>query len=151
MTWTVRAATAGDLDALAAYEVEIARVSFGDDAVEDPAVHAGKLRRGLEKDPGGMVVADDGGRVVGWLWVAINENFLTRERYANFRSLAVDTTHPDEAAIADALMRRALDRAREEGARYITGKVSVDNVPMRALYAKYAFAPAHLTMQRALP
>lgn len=151
MTWTLRPAAAGDLDALATFEVEISRVSFGDDAIDDPAVHVRKLERGLEKAPEGMTVAADGGRVVGWVWIAINENFLTRERYANFRSLAVDTAHPDASAIADALLRHGLEWSSAEGARYIVGRVAVDNVGMRVLYQKYAFTPAHLTMQRPLP
>jgi GNAT superfamily N-acetyltransferase len=153
MTWTLRAARADDVDAIAGYEVEIARISFGDDAVDDPAVHARKLERGLEKSPGGMVVADDddGGRVVGWLWMAVNQNFLTGERYANFRSLAVDPAYADASAVAEALLERGLAYATEEGAGYVVGKVAVGNVAMRVLYQKHAFAPAHLTMQRSLP
>ena len=37
--YTVRGAREDDLDAIAAFEAEIARVSFGDEAIEDVALH----------------------------------------------------------------------------------------------------------------
>jgi ribosomal protein S18 acetylase RimI-like enzyme len=142
----VREAREPDLDALAAFEVAIAEVSFGEDAVTDPAVHRKKLAKALERDRASMFVAEDhGGRPAGWLWLAINTNFLTGARYANFRSLAVA---PDAApGIAEALLDHALAYARELGVTEVVGRVHVDNHRMRVLYRKYGFAPAFLTMR----
>lgn len=146
MPVAVRLAETGDLAALAAFEVRIAEISFGDDAVSDPDVHRKKLAKAMERDRAGMFVADDGGdRVAGWLWLAINTNFLTGQRYANFRSLAIA---PDAAAgTAEALLDHALSYARQQRVTEVVGRVHVDNAPMRVLYRKYGFAPAFLTMR----
>jgi predicted methyltransferase/L-amino acid N-acyltransferase YncA len=142
----VRLAETRDLPALADFEVRIAEVSFGEDAVTDPEVHHAKLAKALGRDRDGMLVAEDEhGRVVGWLWLAVNTNFLTGQRYANFRSLAVA---PDAAPrTAESLLDRALSYARHQGVTEVVGRVHVDNAPMRVLYRKYGFRPAHLTMR----
>src|SRR5438477_1810462 len=100
--YIVRHPEAGDLDALAQFEIEIARISFPDDPVVDPEVHRKKLAKALERDREGMFVAEDvaSGKVVGWLWVALNTNFLTGEQYATFRSLAMEHG-PNSAEVAD--------------------------------------------------
>lgn len=146
MTPVVRLAEPRDLPELAAFEVRIAEVSFGEDAVSDPAVQHKKLAKAMARDRESMFVADDGrGRLAGWLWLAINTNFLTGARYANFRSLAVA---PDAApGTAEALLDHALPYARERGVTEVVGRVHVDNAPMRVLYRRYGFEPAFLTMR----
>ena len=88
--YTVRHPEAADLDALVQFEIDIARISFPDDPVVDPEVHRKKLQKALERDREGMFVAVEAetGRPAGWLWVALNTNFLTGESYANFRSIS---------------------------------------------------------------
>jgi ribosomal protein S18 acetylase RimI-like enzyme len=142
----VRLAEPRDLPSLAAFEVRIAEVSFGEDAVSDPDVHHKKLAKAMDRDRAGMFVVDGGaGRLDGWLWLAINTNFLTGARYANFRSLAIA---PDAApGTAEALLDHALAYARHCGVTEVVGRVHVDNAPMRVLYRKYGFEPAFLTMR----
>jgi ribosomal protein S18 acetylase RimI-like enzyme len=147
----VRPATGPDLDELAAFEVEIARVSFGDDAVDDPAVHRAKLARALTRDPDTMfVAAGPAGEVVGFAWFAVNTNFLTGQRYLNFRSLAVKPGWEGSGA-GDALVERGTAFARQHGLTEITGKVHVDNHPMRVLYRRAGYTPVTLTMRLRLP
>ena len=145
--FTIRLAAERDLDDLAAFEVVIAEVSFGDQAVTDPAVHRGKLEKALVRDPGSLFVAADAqDRPIGWLWLASNTNFLTQERYANLRSLAVSPgEHSSE--VGEALLRRGIRYAREHGLTEITGKVHVDNYVMRMLYRKVGLEPTFLTMR----
>ena len=81
--------------------------------VTDPETHRKRLAKGLEARP--RLRLGRGGREsdepVGWLWMAINTNFLTQERYGNLRSLAVsDGSRGAEAA--DALLDAALAFAR---------------------------------------
>src|SRR3954451_3198973 len=114
--YAVRNATEGDLDALAQFEIAIARISFPDDPVVDPDVHKKKLLKALGRDKEGMFVAEDRdtSEVVGWLWVALNSNFLTGDQYANFRSLA--TTQGEESAeIAETLFAHGIEYARNHG------------------------------------
>jgi L-amino acid N-acyltransferase YncA len=146
MPTPVRLAEPQDLPDLAAFEVRIAEVSFGEDAVSDFDVHHKKLAKALERDRASMFVTDgEDGRVSGWLWLAINTNFLTGARYANFRSLAVAPGSP--AGTAEALLEHALAYARGQHVTEVVGRVHVDNLPMRTLYRKYGFTPAFLTMR----
>ena len=45
--YLVRPAGEGDLDAIAAFEVQIAQVSFGDEAISDPAFHRRRVAAAL--------------------------------------------------------------------------------------------------------
>jgi GNAT superfamily N-acetyltransferase len=149
--YTVRQPGVEDIDALVRFEIDIARISFPDDPVVDPDVHRKKLQKALERDREGMFVAEDRetGHVEGWLWVALNSNFLTGEKYANFRSLAT-TQGPNSAQVAELLFSRGIDYAQQNGVTEITGKVHVSNVPMRVIYKKFGFKAEHLTMRKGL-
>jgi len=145
---TVRQAEERDLDALAGFEVAIARVSFPDDAIVDPAVHRRRLAKAMERDRAGMLVAEraPAGAVVGWLWVSLNSNFTTGEPYAQFRSLAV-APGEEGRGVAEELFRGGLAHVREHGVAQVVGRVHVSNVPMRLVYRAFGFEPQHLTMR----
>src|SRR4029079_7682100 len=104
----IRAAEAADLPAIVAFEIAIARITFPRDPIVDPAVHEKKLRKALERGEPGMFVLERSGQAVGWLWVYLNTNFLTDERYATFRSLAVADTEPDAPALAEQLFAHGI-------------------------------------------
>jgi ribosomal protein S18 acetylase RimI-like enzyme len=142
----VRQATPADLPVIVQFEIEIARISFPEDPVTDPDVHRKKLRKAMEKNPDGMFVVEADGRVVGWLWITINTNFTTGERYANFRSLALAPEWRGEE-LARSLVEFGIDYCRQRDAGWITGKVHVDNLPMRVLYRETGFHAKHLTME----
>ena len=150
MTYVVRAARESDLDALARFEADIARVSFGDDAVVDLDVHRKKLTKAMEKDPRGMFAADAGHRVAGWLWVALNTNFVTGDRYANFRSLAIDEADRG-TDLPEMLLDAGLRFACDEGATEVTGRVHVANERMRMIYRKFGFEASYLVLRRKCP
>ena len=146
---TIRPATTGDLDALVEYEMEIARISFGDDAVTEPALHRKRITGSLGKPDEVTLVADRDGTVVGWVWLSGRTNSLTGDRYGNLRSLATSDV-PGRGAVAELLLDAALAAARERGVSEVVGKVHMRNVAMRAVYAKLGFAAEHLSMRRAL-
>lgn len=145
----VRPATAADLDDLVAYEIEIARISFGAEAVTDPELHRRRVSGSLGKPAEITLVADSGGAVVGWVWVSGRTNSLTGDRYGNFRSLATSDL-PGRGAVAEQLLAAALAAARAQGVSEVVGKVHMRNVAMRAVYAKLGFAAEHLSMRKAL-
>jgi ribosomal protein S18 acetylase RimI-like enzyme len=151
-SYVIRPAAERDLDALADFEVTIAKVSFDDEAVTDLAVHRGKLEKALVRDPDTLWVAasTDDDRPIGWLWLASNTNFLTQQKYANLRSLAV-SADADTEVIGEALLRKAVEYARDHGLTEITGKVHADNYGMRMLYRRVGLEPTHLTMRMRLP
>jgi ribosomal protein S18 acetylase RimI-like enzyme len=145
----VRDAGEADLDAIAGFEVEIARVSFGDEAIDDPALHRKRVAGALGK-PGEVtlvaVAAAAPAVPVGWAWLSGRTNSLTGARYGNFRSLAA-SPGPHRSEVAELLMHAVLRAAADAGYQHLTGKVHARNLGMRALYRKFGFEAAHLTME----
>jgi L-amino acid N-acyltransferase YncA len=148
--YLVREATADDLDAIAGFEVEIAHVSFGDEAVTDAGLHRRRVAGALGK-PGEITlvaVADAApGRPVGWAWLSGRTNSLTGARYGNFRSLAVADV-PGRSQVGELLLGAVLRAAAGAGLRQLTGKVHAGNLGMRALYRKFGFEATHVTMEK---
>jgi RimJ/RimL family protein N-acetyltransferase len=160
--FVVRPAREADLDAIAAFEIDIARASFGDEAIEDPALHRKRVAAALGK-PGevtlvavpaagdgeggtGSWAGGAGTEPVGWAWLSGRTNSLTGARYGNFRSLATADV-PGRGAVAELLMAAVLRAAGEAGYTHLTGKTHASNLGMRALYRKYGFEATHLTME----
>jgi L-amino acid N-acyltransferase YncA len=151
--YLVREATPDDLDAIAGFEVEIARVSFGDEAITDAGLHHRRVAGALGK-PGEItlvaVARDAPGRPVGWAWLSGRTNSLTGARYGNFRSLAVAEVD-GRSQIGEMLLAAVLQAAGDAGMRQLTGKVHARNLGMRALYRKFGFEATHVTMEKRVP
>jgi len=148
--YVIRPAAEDDLDAIVGYEIDIAVVSFGDEAITDPALHRKRVSGSLGK-PGEVtlvaVAADQPADLLGWAWLSARTNSLTGDRYGNFRSLAVSDV-PDRSHIGELLLAAVLAAADEAGMTLLTGKVHAANLGMRALYRKFGFTATHLTMER---
>jgi L-amino acid N-acyltransferase YncA len=146
----IRPASEADLDAIAAFEVEIARVSFGDDAITDAAFHRRRVAGALAK-PGEIMLIVVAARAptapLGWAWMSPRTNSLTGERYGNFRSLAV-AAGEERGPAGERLMAAILSAADEAGFTHLSGKVNAANLPMRALYRAFGFTATHLTMEK---
>ena len=145
----IRPAREEDLDAIAGFEIEIARVSFGDEAIEDAALHRKRVAAALGR-PGEVtlvaVAARDDGPPVGWAWLSGRTNSLTGDRYGNFRSLATADI-PGRSEVAELLMTAVMRAAGEAGYSRLTGKTHARNLGMRALYRKFGFEATHITME----
>jgi L-amino acid N-acyltransferase YncA len=146
----IRPAQEGDLEAIVGFEIEIAVISFADEAVTDPALHRRRVSGALGK-PGEVtlvaVAERDPGAVLGWAWLSGRTNSLTGAKYGNFRSLAVADV-PGRSLIGELLLGAVLAAADEGGLTSLTGKVHAGNLGMRALYRKFGFTATHLTMER---
>lgn len=148
--YLVRGATEPDLDAIAAFEVEIARVSFGSEAITDQAFHRRRVGAALGKPGEIMLVAADADAPdvpLGWAWMSARTNSLTGERYGNFRSLAVAATSA-RGTLGELLMAAVLGAAEEAGFTHLSGKVNAANLGMRSLYRAFGFTATHLTMEK---
>ncbi|WP_075779795.1 GNAT family N-acetyltransferase [Streptomyces acidiscabies] len=149
--YLTRQAAEPDLPAIGEFEAEIARVSFGEDAIDDPAVWSVRLGRAMEKNREGMIIAAaPDGAPVGWCWISINTNAMTGDRYANFRSLAVSPLD-NRADVAELLLTAGLEFCLANGIKEVTGRVHVGNLPMRTLYRQFGFDPTSLTMKLKFP
>jgi L-amino acid N-acyltransferase YncA len=148
--YVIREATADDLDAIARFEVEIAQVSFGDEAITDAGLHRKRVGGALGK-PGEitLVAAAEAapGEPVGWAWLSGRTNSLTGARYGNFRSLAVADV-PGRSQIGELLLAEVLRAADDAGLRQLSGKVHARNLGMRSLYRKFGFEATHVTMEK---
>ncbi len=148
--YLIRPATEADVEAIVGYEIEIAVISFADEAITDPALHRRRVTSALGK-PGEVTLVAVARQVpdepVGWAWLSARTNSLTGERYGNFRSLAVSGID-DRSLVGELLMAAVLDAADREGMTQVTGKVHAGNLGMRALYRKFGFTATHLTMER---
>jgi ribosomal protein S18 acetylase RimI-like enzyme len=149
MTYQIRPATEADLDRIAEFEIDIARISFAEDAIVDPALHRKRVGNALGKPGETTLVAVstmDPSRPLGWAWLTGRSNSLTGARYGNFRSLAV-AEHRDRAEIGELLLEAVLIEAQVAGLTELVGKVHAGNIGMRALYRKFGFEAMHLTMR----
>jgi GNAT superfamily N-acetyltransferase len=148
--YLARRAQAEDVEAIVAYEIDIAVVSFGDEAITDPVLHRKRVAGALGKPGEIMLVAAAEGAPdtpVGWAWVSARTNSLTGDRYGNFRSLAT-SDGPDRSRVGEVLMAAVLAAADDAGLSQLTGKVHAGNLGMRMLYRQYGFTATHLTMER---
>ena len=71
---------------------------------------------------------------------------VTGARYGNFRSLATADV-PGRGTIAELLMAAVVQAAAQAGYTHLTGKTHTSNLGMRALYRKFGFEAAHITME----
>jgi len=150
MKYLIRAATDNDIEAIVGYEIDIAVVSFGEEAVTDPALHRKRVTGALGK-PGEVMLIAAAGQApevpVGWAWLSARTNSLTGDRYGNFRSLATSDV-ADRSEIGELLLAAVVAAADDAGLTQLTGKVHASNVGMRTLYRKFGFVATHLTMER---
>ncbi len=148
--YLIRPASEADLDAIAAFEVQIARVSFGDEAITDAAFHRRRVAGALAR-PGEItliaVTAGAPGVPLGWAWMSARTNSLTGERYGNFRSLAV-ADGDGRGPVGELLMAAILGAADLAGFTHLSGKVNAANLGMRSLYRAFGFTATHLTMEK---
>jgi L-amino acid N-acyltransferase YncA len=148
--YRIRPATETDVDAIVGYEIDIAVISFADEAVTDPALHRKRVTAALGK-PGEITLvavrAQEPDVPVGWAWLSGRTNSLTGQRYGNFRSLAVSDI-PDRSHVGELLLAAVVEAADGGGMTNLTGKVHAANLGMRALYRKFGFTATHLTMER---
>jgi L-amino acid N-acyltransferase YncA len=146
----VRNAVDSDIEAIVAFEIDIAVVSFGDEAITDPALHRRRVTGALGK-PGEVtlvaVAAAEPDAPLGWAWLSGRTNSLTGAKYGNFRSLAVADV-PARPQLGELLLAEVLAAADAAGMSQLTGKVHAGNLGMRALYRKFGFTATHLTMER---
>jgi L-amino acid N-acyltransferase YncA len=147
--YLIRNAGQGDLDAIAGFEIEIAQVSFGAEAITDPALHRKRVSGALGK-PGEVTLIAAArqapGEPLGWAWMSPRANSLTGARYGNFRSLAVADV-PDRSLIGELLLAAVLRAADDAQFTQLTGKVHASNLGMRTLYRKFGFEATHVTME----
>lgn len=131
---------------MAAFECDIARISFPDDPVTDLSFHEQRLAKFVNDLKAGAFVAEDITSIIGWALVTQRENFATKERYGDFRSLYVVETHR-RSRVAAALMRAVLDFCVTSNLASVVGRTSFANDAMTSIYVAYGFKPKHISFE----
>jgi L-amino acid N-acyltransferase YncA len=142
----IRKITYEDTQTLAQFEKEIAIISFGDEAITDLDMHKKKIDKAIRVKSEGMFVITIEDEIYGWLWMDIKSNFLTNDKYVNFRSFYI-TKEGQKTDCAIKLMDHGMNFCKHKNVSAIVGKVHVKNVAMRMLYKRFNFEATHLTME----
>lgn len=147
--YSVRRLEEGDLAAVAAFEVEIAKISFPDDPIIDPEFHRQRLKKSVDRDGAFVAVELSSGQVVGWALVASRENYSSKERYADFKSLFIAPEHRGGALVFHC-MAAVEDFAERNGLVRITGRTAAANEGMKAVYERCGYKAVHIAYERSL-
>ena len=145
----LRRLTLADVPRIAEFEREIAVISFPEDPVTDLGFYERKLRATVDDARSDAIIAEIGGEIAGWAWLAERENFTTKERYGDLRSFYIAAPFRG-AAPALALMRALIERGREQGYARIVGRTAATNEAMQAVYALTGFTAKHVTYEMRL-
>jgi GNAT superfamily N-acetyltransferase len=128
---TTRTAQVSDAQAIAALTVQLGYETSGD-AVAD------RLTRLLARADQRFVVAEAGGRLVGWVHVQIAE-YVESGAFAVIGGLVVDRAHRREG-IGAALMAQAEAWAREQGCAVVRLWSSTSRAPAHKFYESLGYS-----------
>jgi ribosomal protein S18 acetylase RimI-like enzyme len=138
-----------DLEAVARFESEIAKISFPDDPITDLGFYVKKLRPLLTNAEAATFVAEDETGVVGWAYVSQRRNFITKERYADFHSIYVAPSQRGKGVVS-ALVEAVFDYCRGKKFDRVVFRTRASNEPMKAVLHRSGFVPAQIYYEKAL-
>lgn len=147
--YNIRLLQEEDFISVAEMEREIAIISYQDEAITDIDTHIRRIEKAYKKDKSGMLVAVEENKIIGWLWMDRKTNFLTEDVYINFRSFYIDDQYR-ETECSSQLLSKGIDYAKSINAKYIVGKVNINNIAMRSVYKANGFESKHITMELTL-
>jgi RimJ/RimL family protein N-acetyltransferase len=136
-----------DLEAVASYEREIAKISFPDDPITDLDFYIKKVRKLIDDRGAATFVAEAGGEVVGWAYVSKRQNFITKESYADFHSIFVSPSQRGTGT-AGKLVEAVFDYCRNEKLDRVVFRTRATNEPMKAVLARVGFVPTQIFYER---
>src|SRR3977135_2761900 len=102
-----------DIEIVASFERDIAKISFPDDPVTDLAFYMKKVGKLVDDRNAATFVAEDDSGVVGWAYVSKRQNFITKETYADFHSIFVSPSQRGTGT-ADRLAEAVFDFCRNQ-------------------------------------
>ena len=143
----LRKLDARDVELVASFEREIAKVSFPDDPITDIGFYVKKVGRLVDDRNVRAVVAEDDTGVVGWAYVSKRQNFITKEPYADFHSIFVGPSQRGSGA-AGKLVEAVFEFCRNEKLDRVVFRTRATNEPMKAVLARYGFIPTQIFYER---
>ena len=139
----------GDFPAVLEFEREIARLSFPDAPMLDAAFHRQKLEKAAESASDGLRVAVLGDEIVGWLWLKVEKDRTTGERFGYVKSIIVKLTHRHQGFGAR-LIKVAEEYFRGKGVRRVDLIVGADNYAACLFFEELGYEREHSTLRKVL-
>ena len=138
-----------DLETVAQFEREIARISFPDDPITDLGFYVKKLRPMITHGEAATFVAEDESGVVGWAYVSQRRNFITKERYADFHSIYVAPSQRGKGVVS-ALVEAVFNYCRSAKLDHVVFRTRASNEPMKAVLHRFGFVPTQIYYEKEL-
>jgi len=138
-----------DIEIVASFERDIAKISFPDDPVTDLAFYMKKVGKLVDDRNAATFVAEDDSGVVGWAYVSKRQNFITKETYADFHSIFVSPSQRGTGT-ADRLAEAVFDFCRKQKLDRVVFRTRATNEPMKAVLARVGFVPAQILYEKAI-
>ncbi|MBV8826511.1 MAG: GNAT family N-acetyltransferase [Hyphomicrobiales bacterium] len=138
-----------DIETVATFEREIAKVSFPDDPITDLKFYMKKVGR-LVGDPNvAAIVAESEAGVVGWAYVSKRQNFITKEPYGDFHSIYISPSQRGTGAASE-LVQAIFDFCQKEKLDRVVFRTRATNERMKAVLARFGFVPTQIFYEKAL-
>lgn len=137
-----------DLETVAVFEGEIAKISFPDDPITDIRFYVKKLKQLMANENAAAFVAERDGELVGWSNVSQRQNFITKEKYADFHSIYVAPSQRG-GGVVSALVNAVFDWCRQQKLDKVVFRTRADNERMKAVLARVGFRPTQIYYEKA--
>jgi len=145
----LRRLKSSDVETVASFEREIAKISFPDDPITDLGFYAKKLERVVHDSNAAAFVAQDASGLVGWAHVSKRRNFITKEAYGDFHSIYVSPSQRGTDVVGE-LVRAVFDFCRDENLDRVVFRTRATNEPMKRVLARFGFLPAQIYYEKSL-
>jgi RimJ/RimL family protein N-acetyltransferase len=147
-TFRLRPLEEKDLETVAVFEGEIAKISFPDDPITDVGFYVKKLKQLMANKDAAAFVAESNGELVGWSNVSQRQNFITKEKYADFHSIYVAPSQRGGGVVA-ALVTAVFDWCRNKKLDRVVFRTRADNERMKSVLARVGFVPTQIYYEKA--
>ena len=138
-----------DIEIVASFERDIAKVSFPDDPITDLGFYMKKVGKLVDDRNAATFVAEDDTGVVGWAYVSKRQNFITKKTYADFHSIFVSPSQRGTGT-ADRLAEAVFDFCRNQKLDRVVFRTRATNEPMKAVLARVGFVPTQIFYEKAI-
>jgi RimJ/RimL family protein N-acetyltransferase len=138
-----------DIEIVASFERDIAKISFPDDPITDLGFYMKKVGKLVDDRNAATFVAEDDSGVVGWAYVSKRQNFITKESYADFHSIFVSPSQRGTGT-ADRLAEAVFDFCRRQKLDRVVFRTRATNEPMKAVLARVGFVPTQIFYEKAI-
>ena len=138
-----------DFPAILEFEREIAKQSFPQSPIVDEKYHREKLEKAIKSESEGLKVAAIDDEIVGWLWLKIEKDRNTNERFGYIKSIIVKPEHRHQE-FGKRLIKAAEEYFAGKGIRRVDLIVSDANYPAASFFEEAGYDREHSTMRKLL-